>query len=122
MTYRKIHPQFNDTFVYHDSVPDAIREGLWNYLAYGISPGGFVMNVLLNNFFGAMGSADHSWNGRSFKELAKWIDQYVPVQAYGTREKVELWQSLTDEERRDIMIELSLRPSVVDILRGVAVA
>ena len=71
---------------------------------------------------GAMGSADHTWDGRSFKDLAKWIDQYAPRQAYGNRENIEAWQRLTDEERRDIMIELRLRPSEFDILRGLAVS
>jgi hypothetical protein len=122
MAYRTIHPQFNDTFEYYGSVPDAIREGLWNYFAYGIPAGGFCMHVLNNNFLGAMGSADHTWNGNSFKHLAKWITQYAPQQAYGSHEKIQEWMRLTDEERRDIMIELRLRPSVIDILKGVAVA
>lgn len=122
MTYRKMHPQFNDTFAYYDSVPDAIREGLWNYFAYGISPGGFCMHVLNNNFFGAIGSADHSWNGNSFKHLVKWIEQYAPPRSYGNVENIRVWQRLTDDERRDIMIELKLRPGEFDILRGVAVA
>lgn len=122
MAYREIHPQFNDTFQYYSTVPDGIREGLWNYIAYGIPAGGFCMHVLNNNFLGAMGSADHGWNGRSFKDLAKWIQQYAPPQCYGSREKIEAWQELTDDERLEIMIELKLRPSVVDILRGVGVA
>jgi hypothetical protein len=122
MTYRTIHPQFNDTFAYYSSVPEGIREGLWNYFAYGISAGGFCMHVLNNNFLGAVCSADHSWTGRSFQELAKWINQHAPRQAYGSPEKIEAWQRLTDDERRDIMIELRLRPSVIDILRGVGVA
>jgi len=122
MAYRAIHPQFNDTFEYYSSVPDTIREALWNYFAYGIPAGGFCMHVLNNNFRGAMASADHTWDGQSFKHLSKWIDQYAPNQAYGNREKIEAWQHLTDEERRDIMIELRLRPSEFDILRGLAVS
>jgi hypothetical protein len=117
-----MHPQFNETFMYYDTIPDGIREGLWNYFAYGISAGGFCMHVLNNNFFGAMGSADHSWNSKSFKDLAKWIQQYAPPQSYGSRENIEAWQGLTDDERLEIMIELRLRPSVVDILKGAAVS
>jgi len=120
--YRTIHPQFNDTFLYYESVPEGIREALWNYFAYGIHPGGFLMHILNNNFLGAMGSADHTWTGRSFQHLARWINQYAPRQAYGNAENIKAWQHLTDEERRDIMIELRLRPSVIDILRGVGVA
>jgi hypothetical protein len=122
MEYRKIHPQFNDTFVYHDLVPDAIREGLWNYMAYGLLPGGFMTAVLKNNFSLAMARADHSWNGNSFKQLAKWIDANMPRYMRGDEKSMAEWMAKTDEERRDIMIELKLRPSEFDILRGLAVA
>jgi hypothetical protein len=117
-----MHPQFNDTFVYYESVPHDIRVGLWNYLAYGISAGGFCMHVLNNNFLGAACSADHSWSGRSFKDLAKWIGQHAPMQAYGNAVNIKSWQGLTNEERQDIMIEIKLRPSEFDILRGDAQA
>lgn len=121
MTYRTIHPQFAETFAYFDSIPDAIREGLWNYMAYGLMPGGFMTAVLKNDFFSAMARADHTWNGNSFKQLAKWIDTNMPRYMRGDEESMNKWIAKLDEERRDIMIELKLRPNEFDILRGIAV-
>lgn len=122
MAYRTIHPQFNDTFECYSSVPVQIREGLWNYFAYGIQAGGFCMYVLNNNFLGAVCSADHSWDIHSLRDLGKWINHYAPMESYGSLKNINAWQRLTDDERLEIMIERSLRPSVIDILRGVAVA
>lgn len=122
MTYRKIHPQFAETFTYFSSIPDTIQEGLWNYMSYGIQPGGFVTAVLMNDFFSAMARADHTWNGRSFKDLAKWIDNNMPRYMRGDEKSMIAWQEKTDEERRDIMIELKLRPHEFDILAGRQVA
>jgi hypothetical protein len=121
MDYRSIHPQFTATFAYFDSVPDAIREGLWNYMAYGLPPGSFLEAVLKNNFQTAILRADSSWSGRSFKDLAKWIDGNMPSYMRGDEKSMTAWIKKTDEERRDIMIELKLRPNEFDILRGVAV-
>jgi hypothetical protein len=122
MTYRSIHPQFQDTFVYFESIPDLIKETLWNYIAHGLPPGGFVTSVLKNDFCRAMSSADHTWNGKSFKQLAKWIDCYMPSYMRGSEAAMIAWMEKSDEERRDIMIELKLRPNEFDILRGTAVA
>lgn len=118
MTYRSIHPQFNDTFAHYSDIPEGIRIGLWNYLAYGLEPGGFAQGVLENNFLKAATRADHAWNGNSFKNLAKWLINTMPPNSYGNKEIIESWMEKTDEERRDIMIEFRLRPSVIDILMG----
>lgn len=122
MSVRHPHPQFIETFTYFGNIPDAIREGLWNYMAYGIEPGGFMLAVLKNDFFSAMARADHSWNGQSFKQLAKWIDTNMPRYMRGDEEAIQEWKKKSDEERRDIMIELHLRPNEFDILAGRAVA
>lgn len=118
---REIHPQFNETFTYYAGVPDLIREGLWNYLAYGIPPGGFLTAALRNDFARAMCSADAHWNGKSFKDLGKWILQYMPAYSCGSEETMKEWMKKSDEERRDIMIEYRLRPHEFDILAGRAV-
>lgn len=122
MAYRTIHPQFEATFNHFAAIPGAIREGLWNYMAYGWPPGGFMTSVLKNDFFGVAARADHFWNGQSLKQLAKWIDTNMPLYMRGDDEAIQVWQAKTDEERRDIMIELGLRPSEFDIIAGRAVA
>ncbi len=121
MTYRAIHPQFVETFVYFGDVPDTIRESLWNYMSYGLQPGGFMTAVLKNDFFSAMARADHTWSGKSFKQLAKWIDTNMPRHMRGSEAAMEQWAAKTDIERRDAMIELRLRPDEFEILAGRAI-
>jgi hypothetical protein len=113
---------FNGTFAYYAEVPFNIRDGLWNYYAYGIPGGGFLQSAIEGDFFRAMTSADVFWSGKSFKDLAKWIIQYAPSGSYGSPENAKKWMEKTDEERREIMIEFHLRPSVIEILRGEQVA
>ena len=120
MQYRSIHPQFKALFGY-ETIPDLIQESLWNYLAYGLLPGSFMEAVLKNDFTSAMARADHTWNGRSFKDLARWVEKYVPYYARGNDDDIRDWIKLTDEQRRDIMIELGLRPGEFEILAGQAV-
>jgi len=122
MTYRIMHPQFGETFQYAPDVPLDIQESLWNYLAYGVSPGGFLTAVLCNDFMNAVCRADFSWTGKSLQQLAKWILNYAPMDSWGSAGAMINWMKKDDIERRDIMIELRLRPSEFDILRGVAVA
>ena len=90
-------------------------------MAYGLPPGGFMEAVLKNDFVGAMSRADSSWNGRSFKDLARWIDKHLPHYVRCSEQSMKNWAQRTDEERRDIMIEIGLRPGEFDILAGRAV-
>jgi hypothetical protein len=115
---REIHPDFDSTFEYFNSVPKLTRQSLWNYMAYGLPPGGFVTAVLLNDFNRAMRSAAHSWSVLSFKQLASWIDYYMPAYMRGSGEAIDAWRAKTDVDRRDIMIELRLRPGEFEILAG----
>jgi hypothetical protein len=121
MTYREIHPQFKETFGYFSDIPDLIQESLWNYIAYGLPPGSFMEAVLKNDFIAAMSRADSNWSGRSLKDLARWIDKYMPYYLRCSEESMKNWARRTDEERRDIMIEIGLRPGEFDILAGRAV-
>lgn len=121
MSYREMHPWFDATFRDYD-IPHQIRVGLWNYLAYGIPAGGFCMHVLNNDFIQAMGSADCHWSSQGLKDLAMWITWNAPRASYGSKEKILAWSMLSDEDRRTIMIDCRLRPSVVDILKGTSVA
>ena len=121
MSYREMHPQFAKTFEYFLGVPPAIKEGLWRYLAYGIEPGSFCHAVLCNDFFAAIPRADSSWNGKNFKDLAKWVMFYAPRESFGSAETVEAWKALDNNTRCDIMVAGQLRPHEFDILRGIAV-
>ncbi len=111
---------FKATFL-HLQIPEAIQEGLWNYMAYGLEPGSFLISVLKNDFYMAMMRADSSWNGRSLKDLSRWVITYIPPDMRGSDVNVFNWMSnRTELERAERMIELSLRPNEFDVLRGVA--
>jgi hypothetical protein len=120
--FRAMHPQFENSFEYYHNVPDDFREALWMYFAYGIEPGGFGMAVLSNDFAGAVCRAHAMLTANTFRDLAKWLISCAPLESYGNNENIKSWKSKTDEERRDIMIEYGLRPSVIDILKGNAIA
>jgi hypothetical protein len=93
MEYRTIHPQFNNTFEYYAGIPSLTREALWNYMAYGLPPGGFLSAVLENDLYRAIFSADHTWTGGTFKELVGWISNYAPVMSYGNTYNIESWKN-----------------------------
>jgi 1,2-phenylacetyl-CoA epoxidase PaaB subunit len=112
---------FANTFQYFSDIPDAIQSGLWNYLAYGLQPGSFLESVLTNNYVMAMVRADGTWTRRGLHDLAKWILHEAPIDSWGSAEKYNAWRELTDEQRRDIMIEKKLRPHEFEILSGVEV-
>lgn len=121
MSYRDPHPQFMATFE-HYAVPQEMQMAFWNYLAYGWDPGGFGTAILRNDFFGAVLRAHPVLTSDHLRSIAKWFSNIPPPASFGSDAKIEAWKALIDDERRDIMIEYRLRPSVVDILRGVAVA
>lgn len=118
MEYRKMHPRFVATFEYYAEVPHHIREGLWNYFAYGLEPGGFLKAVIFNDFQSALLRSDGPWSRQGLKDLAGWMVNQAPYGSYGSEEAYENWRQLTDEQRRDTMIMKRLRPSVIDILKG----
>lgn len=121
MKYMKMNPMFDESFSHYQAVPGQIRESLWNYLGWGLPPGSFVSAVLRNNFIVAMNSSDHTWDGRSFKELAKWITTKMPPESWGSDKSMDLWSKKTDEERYERMVDFRLRPNEFDILAGRAV-
>jgi hypothetical protein len=91
---------------------------LWNYLSYGLDPGGFGMHILNNNLFGAMSSAHSSLEGQSVRDMVRWLLNEAPVEAFGNSANIAAWMKKTDNERMEIMIEQGLRPSVIEILSG----
>jgi hypothetical protein len=116
-----MHPQFGSTFENFSNMPHELRDGFWNYFAYGLEPGSFCTAVLCNNFIGAACSAHPSLSSATFRDMAKWLLCYAPANSWGSEEKVMAWCRKTDQERMDIMIECNIRPGEFDILAGRAV-
>lgn len=121
MSYRTIHPQFKATFE-NFAVPEEMQDAFWNYFAYGIDPGSFGMAILRNDFFDAVIRAHRALTSEHLRNISRWFLNVAPKIAFGSEEKIKDWKALSDEERRDIMIEWRLRPTEFDILRGLAVA
>lgn len=69
-----------------------IREDLLGalerYLNHGIMPGSFLTAVLENNLCEAFSRADHI-NEKNMKNIMGYIYNRIPLNAWGSREKVE---------------------------------
>jgi hypothetical protein len=117
-----MHSMFWKTINELDSIPADFAESLWLYMCYGIEPGSFGMAVLTNDFFNAALRAHPALTSATFKSLAQWLLFCAPADSFGSVEKVHKWKLLSDEQRRDIMIEYELRPSVIQVLKGEEVA
>jgi len=92
---------FNDL----SPVDEDMKEAMWLYMCHGIDPGSFGMAVLQNDFMTAALAAHPALPSSAFKGLAQWLRFMAPACSYGGETEVKYWKSLTDEQRRDIMIE-----------------
>ncbi len=113
-----MHRLFVETLKDYQMIPHDMAESYWLYLNYGLYPGSFGTFVLTNNFSSAVNCAHRSLSADTFRDLANWISDYFPRTCRGSDENMVKWKALTDDQRRDILIEYRLRPSVIDILSG----
>ena len=84
-------------------VPRYFADTMANYLIYGYQPGSCFTAVLANDFLGAMRSSHLSNSIEAFKNLAGWINEHCPKEAYGSYEKVDSWCDITSAMRRPIL-------------------
>ena len=68
-------------------IPDYTKEALDRYVSHGIMPGGFLVKVLSNDLFGAVGQAD-SENLAALPEIVKYIYNRMPSSSWGSRDHV----------------------------------
>lgn len=80
-------------------VPEHCREGLLNYLRYGLPPGHFLMAVLANDLTEACGRADDS-NRVALADYISVLYNHAPSESWGSREKVRAWIDQGMELRR----------------------
>lgn len=74
-----------------------------SYLRFGWEPGGFFVAVLANDCLGALTRSHPSNTMETLKNLAKWIINNCPEEAFGSYAKVDKWTRLTNEQRREIL-------------------
>jgi len=73
-----------------DRIPEYMRDGVVDYLDYGLEPGGFLRAVLENDLVGAFGKADRT-NTEAMGDWATFLYNDMPHEAWGSPEKVEAW-------------------------------
>jgi len=109
---------FVESFQHFPGVPIDTIEALWTYFSYGLLPGSMLSAALTNNFY-AMASRMHPSLPSTFPtHLAGWLLNCAPDGSFGNEANVRTWVGLTDDIRREQMIQCRLRPSVIDILKG----
>ena len=87
----------------HWSVPKDFAEPFYNYLVFGYTPGSCFTSVLANDFVSAISRSHPSNTINAFKALVGWMRDTMPVEAYGSYEKVAKWTELNPEQRRIIL-------------------
>lgn len=76
-------------------IPDHTALALENYFIHGYSPGSFVTYVMCNNLYGAVNSAD-SINQSKITDIVSWLMHSVPMNSYGSINKMNRWISDID--------------------------
>ena len=74
-----------------------------SYLIHGWDPGSFYTAVFANDFTGAMRSSHPNNQIDGLKNLARWMQEYMPLKSWGSREAVSRWLSLNESERRAVL-------------------
>lgn len=96
-----------ETFTKWD-VPRDFADPMANYLVYGYEPGSCFTAVLANDFYRAIGSSHPNNTVEAFKNLAGWIKDCMPIEAYGGYKNVKEWLELASQDRRLILEENKL--------------
>ena len=108
----------------HWEVPSDFADPVANYLKYGYHPGSCFSAVLANDFIGAIRSSHPSNTVEAFKALAGWMYNHLPLQAYGSYDRVAAWCELGPMERRMILESKDLiyteQEEIMMGLRGVS--
>jgi hypothetical protein len=103
-------------------VPKAYFDPIYNYMIHGYEPGSFFSAVLANDFFLAIQKSHPANNIPALKNLTGWILSTCGYGIFwGSKEVVQSWLKLTEEERREKLELLSLvipeKDEIVKILK-----
>lgn len=81
---------------------------LYNYLVFGWEPGSFFTSVFANDFVNAMHRSHPANTIPALKNVAGWIHNICPHEAWGSYNKVRAWMKLDEVKRREILVESGL--------------
>lgn len=68
-------------------IPAHTKASLDRYVNHRLLPGGFLIKVLSNDLFGAVGQAD-SENRAALADIVQYIYNHVPANAWGNEKRV----------------------------------
>jgi hypothetical protein len=71
-------------------IPENIRGGIYDYIAKGVEPCGFLVSVLSGNLYGACIRAD-SANKGALVEIVEWLWNFAPALSIGSDKKFNTW-------------------------------
>ena len=91
-------------------------EAMFHYLVNGLDPGAFLTNLLSNDLWGAVYSADFM-NKKNISSYVKLVTHVFPKACYGTDETFTRWMQLSDRERERILLQLKLIPDVFELIK-----
>ena len=118
LDYCTMVPKFDKSFDMFDLATEDFKESMWNYMSYGLQPGGLGMSILLNDLASVVNRMHPALQIDNLKDMINWVHNVAPPTSFGSTENINKWENLSDTERRDILIKYRLRPSVIEILRG----
>jgi hypothetical protein len=81
-------------------VDNDFADPMYNYLVQGFEPGSFFTAVLANDFMAAVSHSHPANTISALKRLVGWINDCMPVDAYGSYTAVKEWYRMDDEDRR----------------------
>lgn len=80
---------------------------MYNYLVYGFEPGSFFMGWYAGDAMAIVHS--HPANSvEALKDLSKWMINCMPPKARGSYERVRAWTKMSEDERRQILVDCNL--------------
>ena len=91
----------------HWHVPKDFAEPMYNYLVFGIEPGGFLYGWFANDASCIIRS--HPANTvQGLKDLMKWMINCPPVEAWGSYDRVKTWMRMEPAQRRPLLEQRGL--------------
>lgn len=87
-------------------VPREYADRMFEYFVCGFEPGSFFTAVLANNFTAAMASSHPANSIPGLKNLAGWLRSTMTYgKAWGDYKTVKHWLAMSEDERRDVLVE-----------------
>lgn len=88
---------------YRRQIPEAILEGLNNWVVHGQWPGSFLTAVLEGDLFRAAGTADPD-SVRALPTIVRYIHSRLPAGCFGSRAAMSAWEGVEERYLDDRLV------------------